>query len=72
MLCAPSTPPENGPYGEHDFSAFEFNEKTIIWKIDYYDPALEFARITCDPTRPSASSPSCWPKSTSAHYSLTS
>ena len=72
--CAPSTPsrPENDPYGEHDFGAFEFDGKTIIWKIDYYDPAFEYhAEDPLIPTRPSASSPSCWPRSTSAHYSLT-
>lgn len=29
--------PANDPYGEHDFGAFEHNDKRIFWKIDYYD-----------------------------------
>jgi hypothetical protein len=34
--------PDNDPHGEHDFGAFEFNGHKIIWKIDYYDPTLQF------------------------------
>lgn len=29
--------PENDPYGEHDFGAFEHNGRKLFWKIDYYD-----------------------------------
>jgi hypothetical protein len=29
--------PDNDPYGEHDFGAFDFNTKRIYWKFDYYD-----------------------------------
>ncbi|WP_036283951.1 DUF3768 domain-containing protein [Methylocystis sp. ATCC 49242] len=28
--------PENDPYGEHDFGAFEHNRRNLFWKIDYY------------------------------------
>ena len=30
----------NDPYGEHDFGAFEAEEHTIFFKIDYFDTAL--------------------------------
>ena len=33
--------PGNDPYGERDFGGFEFNGHAILWKIDYYDTALE-------------------------------
>jgi hypothetical protein len=29
--------PDNDPYGEHDFGAFDFNVNRIYWKFDYYD-----------------------------------
>lgn len=29
--------PDNDPYGEHDFGAFEIGEHKFFWKIDYYD-----------------------------------
>jgi Protein of unknown function (DUF3768) len=29
--------PENDPYGEHDFGAFDIDGERIFWKIDYYD-----------------------------------
>lgn len=32
--------PENNPWGERDFGAFEHNGKRIVWKIDYYAPDL--------------------------------
>ena len=32
--------PDNDPYGEHDFGAFEHNGTRIFWKIDYYDPMM--------------------------------
>ncbi len=34
--------PNNDPYGEHDFGSFEHAGKTIFWKIDAYDRALEY------------------------------
>lgn len=42
--------PDNDPYGEHDFGAFEHNGERIFWKIDYYDPAMEYA--SDDPSDP--------------------
>jgi Protein of unknown function (DUF3768) len=29
--------PENDPYGEHDFGAFDHKGDRIFWKIDSYD-----------------------------------
>jgi hypothetical protein len=29
--------PDNDPYGEHDFGAFDHNGIRIFWKIDCYD-----------------------------------
>jgi len=34
--------PESDPHGEHDFGSFEHAGKTIFWKIDCYDRALEY------------------------------
>ena len=34
--------PDNDPYGEHDFGSFELDGVLLFWKIDYYDPAIEF------------------------------
>lgn len=31
----------NDPYGEHDFGSFEFGADTILWKIDYYNQAMD-------------------------------
>jgi hypothetical protein len=33
--------PDNDPYGEHDFGAFEHAGERIFWKIDYYNPTLD-------------------------------
>ena len=33
--------PDNDPYGEHDFGAFDHGGERIFWKIDYYDIELE-------------------------------
>lgn len=33
--------PDNDPYGEHDFGAFEqAGVGKVFWKIDYYDPSM--------------------------------
>ena len=43
--------PENDPYGEHDFGAFEHNGRKIFWKIDYYDLVLRYGSPQpADPT----------------------
>jgi hypothetical protein len=33
--------PDNDPYSEHDFGAFDQQGDKIFWKIDYYDTALK-------------------------------
>ena len=33
---------DNDPYNEHDFGVVWIGEQKIIWKIDYYDKALEY------------------------------
>jgi hypothetical protein len=33
--------PDNDPYGEHDFGAFEIDDVRVFWKIDYFDPTYE-------------------------------
>ena len=43
--------PDNDPYGEHDFGAFEFQGHQLFWKIDTYDVDLEMA--SPDPADPS-------------------
>jgi hypothetical protein len=42
---------DNDPHGEHDFGSFEFAGEKFFWKLDYYDPKLEFA--SDDPADPS-------------------
>lgn len=32
--------PDNDPYGERDFGAFDIDGLRIFWKIDYYNRAL--------------------------------
>ena len=34
--------PDNDPYGEHDFGAFEYKGDKFFWKIDYYDMNYEY------------------------------
>ena len=41
---------DNDPHGEHDFGAFEIATDKFFWKIDYYDPTLNFASE--DPSDP--------------------
>jgi hypothetical protein len=33
--------PDNDPYGEHDFGAFDLGTDKIFWKIDYYGRDLQ-------------------------------
>jgi hypothetical protein len=33
---------DNNPWGERDFGTFMHNDDKIMWKIDYFDKALEF------------------------------
>ena len=35
-------PEEDDPFGEHDFGAFDYEGHRIFWKIDYYDPKMEY------------------------------
>lgn len=42
--------PENDPYGEHDFGAFDLDDTRIWWKFDYYDLHMQWA--SPDPTDP--------------------
>ena len=42
--------PENDPYGEHDFGAFEFADERILWKIDCYDLDMNYG--SADPSDP--------------------
>lgn len=41
----------NDPYDEHDFGAFDHDGNKFFWKIDYYDPSLNFGSE--DPADPS-------------------
>jgi len=31
---------DDDPHGEHDFGAFDHDDRRIFWKIDYYAPDL--------------------------------
>ena len=42
--------PDNDPYEEHDGAVLTVDGVKIIWKIDYYDKAKEFA--SPDPVNP--------------------
>ena len=33
--------PDNDPYGERDFGAFDLAGQKVFWKIDYYAPDLQ-------------------------------
>ena len=37
--------PENDPYDEHDFGAYEHNGQRVFWKIDYYDLDERFGSL---------------------------
>jgi hypothetical protein len=43
--------PDNDPYGEHDFGAFEHRGHKVFWKIDTYDRTL--TKGSEDPSDPS-------------------
>ena len=43
---------DNDPHGEHDFGSFDLAGYKVFWKIDYYDPAMEFgSEDPADPTK---------------------
>lgn len=42
--------PDNDPYQERDFGAFDHNGERIFWKIDYYNTSLTMGSE--DPTDP--------------------
>jgi type IV pilus biogenesis protein CpaD/CtpE len=42
--------PDNDPYEEHDFGAFDHQGKKLFWKIDYYDAACKYG--SNDPADP--------------------
>ena len=45
--------PDNDPYGEHDFGAFEFADERLFWKIDTFaDASLTYGAD--DPLDPKA------------------
>jgi len=50
VACFNDFSADNDPYGEHDFGAFDHAGEKIFWKIDYYDPNLEFGSE--DPSDP--------------------
>ena len=42
----------NNPHGERDFGSFDHDGQRILWKIDYYDKALQYGSDAPeDPTR---------------------
>ena len=43
---------DNDPYGEHDFGAFDCDDRRCFWKIDYYDKKFMLGS-------PDASNPNC-------------
>ncbi len=42
---------DNDPHKEHDFGAFDLSGTKIFWKIDYYDPQIQYGSE--DPSDPS-------------------
>ena len=46
---------DNDPHGEHDFGSFDLADHKLFWKIDYYDPAMEFGSE--DPADPDKNDP---------------
>ena len=41
---------DNDPHNEHDFGVFEVEGHRVMWKIDYYDRAVEYGSE--DPSDP--------------------
>ncbi len=42
---------DNDPHGEHDCALFDWQEHRIMFKIDYYDPSLQYhSGDPADPT----------------------
>jgi hypothetical protein len=41
---------DNDPHDEHDFGSFDLVGRTFFWKLDYYDPTMEFGSE--DPSDP--------------------
>lgn len=44
--------PDNDPYQEHDFGAFDEGGRRVFWKIDYFDAEMKGA--SADPANPDA------------------
>ncbi|MND30135.1 hypothetical protein D3C80_206620 [compost metagenome] len=42
--------PDNDPHGEHDFGAVSIEGYKVFWKIDYYDPTMQYGSE--DPANP--------------------
>ncbi|MGQ2918172.1 MULTISPECIES: DUF3768 domain-containing protein [Rhizobium] len=42
--------PDNDPYGEHDFGTVTVDGHKVFWKIDYYDPTMDYG--SDDPANP--------------------
>ena len=42
--------PDNDPYQEHDCGAFDHGGERIFFKIDYYDPTMQY--LSEDPADP--------------------
>jgi len=40
--------PDNDPYGEHDFGAFDLDGQRVFWKFDYFDARSQY--LSADPT----------------------
>ena len=41
---------DNDPYGEHDYGSVVVGGNKVLWKIDYYDPDLQYG--SPDPSNP--------------------
>ena len=50
VRCFDDFTPDNDPYGEHDFGAFDHNGQRICWKVDAYDRDLRLG--SPDPADP--------------------
>ena len=50
VRCFDDFTPDNDPYEEHDFGAFDHDGQKIFWKIDLYDRNYEYG--SDDPENP--------------------